>query len=270
MADPVAAQLPLATESVGRNARPPRLSASLGLVLGYWWVATGLTIAVQQRDATRVLALWITSALAILGVALVVRSRDDTTPQAARQAFFGAALIWWWGAAIFYGGVGLRLPSVAAGAHGSAELAWHAIAATARADLLMVAALALLTVLVWCRPNRVALWTLAAFWGTLQTAKLNVFFGVRNSGAEMLPAHLTGLSVFFGPPRNSALLTPTLLLLTALAIWLVRRTIYARSPFVRHAMGMMSLLLVLALVEHVALGVPMRLPLWDVFAGTAP
>ena len=235
------------------------------LVLVFWWAATGLTLAMQHGDAARVTSLVATSALAVLAVRLVLGTRDVRTPAAARIAFLAASLLWWWTATLFYLGWGIAEVGAPAGPTGSAQLALQAIAATWRPDVVALAVIAGVGALVWRRPNRVALWALLAFWGTLQTAKLNVFAGVRHPGAEWLPESLAGLRVFFGPTQNSALLPATVVVLAALAAWLAIRAWRARDGFDRHASALLAVLVALAVVEHVMLGVDATLRLWDPF-----
>ena len=45
--------------------------------------------------------------------------------------------------------------------------------------------------------NQVGLWTFVILWAMRQSAKLNVFLGVRNLSEEFLPAHLRYLESFF-------------------------------------------------------------------------
>ena len=128
-----------------------------------------------------------------------------------------------------------------------------------------VVALILIAVAVRRRVNRLAFWSFATFWGTLQAAKINVFLGVHHSGVELLPDRLTGLGNFFGPSRNSALLPVTVLVLAALTFYLAVASRRAPDTLRRHAFAMIALLMGLAVVEHAMLGVSAQLPLWDVF-----
>ncbi|MEP6779479.1 MAG: DUF3623 family protein [Gemmatimonadaceae bacterium] len=247
------------------NAKPRSLSASLALVIAFWWGATGLTLAMQRSEAASTISLTVTTLLAALGTVLIVNARDDASVRGARFAFLGSAFVWWWCSTMFYSGFGISSAAESAGPSGSFALALQAIAATLRPDLLGVFALLAVGALVWRRANRVALWTLVVFFGTLQTAKLNVFFGVRNASVEWLPQQLSHLSRFFGPPRNSSLLTISVIGLAALCWVFANRARRVQSPFVRHANGMIALLLGLAVIEHIFLGVTTTLPLWDIF-----
>lgn len=245
--------------------REQSLAPSAALVVIFWWMATGLTIAMQRSDGSRYLSLITTTVLAAVGGFLITGSRHERSPRSARAAFLGASLVWWWSATLFYGGWGVAPHALPAGPHGSLALALQAIAATLPIDLVTVAAIALVALAVWRKPNRVALWALLVFWGTLQTAKLNVFFGVRNPGVELLPPALAGLRIFFGPALNSPLLVITIFGIALLTLVLVARARLANSAFVRHGSTMLAILLGLAALEHLFLGLSAALPLWNLF-----
>ncbi len=241
------------------------LGGSLALVVGFWWAATGVTLAMQRSPLTSAASLAIASVLALVGAGLVVRTRRETTVRSARLAFLGSSLIWWWCSTLFYAGVGIRIGADPVAAPQTATLAIQAIVSTLRADLFGVFAIIAVVLLVWRYANRVALWALLVFWSTLQTAKLNVFMGVRNSGADWLPQHLERLTQFFGPPVNSWLLPVTVALLSVWFVLVARQSQQARHPYAKHASAMIALLVGLAVLEHVFLGLHMSLPLWETF-----
>lgn len=252
-----------------RAANAPTTGSSLGtslaLVIGFWWAATGVTLAMQRSVFASAASVAISSILAIAGVALIVKTRNDLTVQSARLAFLGSSLMWWWCSTLFYAGVGINIAANVSGGPRSWTLAMQAIAATLRADLIGVFAVIAVALLVRRWPNRLSAWTLLVFWVTLQTAKLNVFMGVRNSGADWLPEHLERLIQFFGPPENSWLLPTTVMLLSAWFVLVARKAQLARHSYAKHAYAMIAFLVALAVLEHVFLGLNMSLPLWEIF-----
>ena len=241
------------------------LSASLALVVGFWWAATGVTLAMQRSAFTSTASVITATVFAVVGCLLIVNSRHETTVRGARFAFLGSALVWWWCSTLFYAGVGIHIADNISTGPRTFALAFQAIEATVRPDLVGVLALILVAALVRSTPNRTAFWTLLVFFATLQTAKLNVFMGVRNSGIDWLPEHLVGLSRFFGPPQNSPLLPVTIVGLAVCFVVSAARSHEAASAFRKHMLAMLSFLLGLALLEHVFLGVNLTLPLWDIF-----
>ena len=235
------------------------------MVIVFWWLATGLTIAMQRADAIGAAGRTCMFALGIAGLWIVARTRAERSARSARAAFLGASLLWWCSAALFYSGWGMRIPAVARGAAGSAALAVQAVQATLVPDLVGVLLLAVLVVLTRRAPNRVSAHTFFVFWATLQMAKLNVFFGVVNPGTELLPSNLAGLRLFFGPSVNSALLPVSVALLALLTAYVTRTALRSRDEHVRHASMMLAVLLALAVLEHVLLGVSVGPPMYDVF-----
>ena len=248
-----------------RDEKSGSIAGSLAIVVGFWWAATGFTLVMQLNATTSAVGVALSSAFAILGSWLILQSRDKRSVRAARMAFLGSAFIWWWCSTLFYAGVGIDIQTVHPAGTRTLSLALDAIAATLKPDLVGVVAMATIAIVVHRRTNRVALWMFALFWGTLQTAKLNVFFGVRNASVDWLPEHLFQLSQFFGPPRNSPLLPVTIGLLLLLFAFMVRRARAATTPFARHSGWMVALLVGLAVVEHAALGLSATLPLWNLF-----
>jgi putative photosynthetic complex assembly protein 2 len=243
------------------------LAVGLLAVVAFWWAATGVTIAMQRDGFTRAASAVAATLLAGWALRLLARARDERTPGSAFRSFAGGALLWGWVSTLFYGGLvrGVPAAGTAAGGGPSVALAREAIAATLYSDLLSLAVIALVVRLTWWAANRTGLWSLLLFWGAHQTAKLNVFFGVRHAGAEFLPADLAYLERYFGPARNSPLLPVTVAALAALTGWLGYRAWRSTSPFARTACAMLATLAALALVEHAVLGLEAALPLWNVF-----
>lgn len=233
-------------------------------VIGFWWLATGLIVAIQRDGATRIVGLAVATALAGAGLRWLWRSRDEATPRGAQLAFIGGAFLWIWVQTAFYGGwlVGPAM-SVPVSAGPTPQLALQAIAATSYN--LVASALAFGVAYAMHGANPVGWQTLAAFWGADQLAKLNVFLGVANPGTHFLPDRLAFLIGYFGPQRNSLLLPVSVLLLAGLASWLYRRAVRTNDAYAREGNALLAALLALAALEHVLLGLVIQVPLWDPF-----
>ena len=242
------------------------LAQAFGMTLAFWWLATGLVIAAQRDLPTRVLAGVASGALALLGLALLARSRTDATPAGARQGLAGAGLLWAWVAVSLYAGwlVG-PAPRAPVSPPPNLPAAWDAVHALLWHEVGSLLALGLAWALVRAGPNRTGFHALLAFWGTTQLAKLNVFAGVANPGERFLPEWLGFVRWYFGPTRNSPLLPLTVAVLACAAVWLARRAARADDAFARWAGAALACLLALGAVEHVFLAVRWDSPLWDVF-----
>ncbi|HNV75411.1 MAG: DUF3623 family protein [Gemmatimonadetes bacterium] len=112
--------------------------------------------------------------------------------------------------------------------------------------------------------NRLALWTLLLFWGAHQSAKLNLFVGVVNSGAEIFPPYLEHLVRYFGPERNAPLLWVTIAAYGVFALWmLIPRSADDNGGRMRRLV--IGALASLAAVEHGFLATRLPIMLWELF-----
>ncbi len=238
----------------------------IALVVVFWWVATGLIIAMQRSGATRSAAVLLATGLALLGWHEMRATRAELTPPAVRRSFLGGALLWGWISVLFYGGV---LTGIAPQGALPAAPAWalvpSAIAATLWSDL---ASIALIGLAAWGTrgaANRTGAWALALFWAVQQVAKLNVFFGVENPAANFLPPHLAHLARFFGPPENSVFLAVSIAVVSVAACWVGWRACTGGSSGARQAQVLHATILALAVLEFLVLGVALDTTPWDSF-----
>jgi len=261
-----------------------RLARALGIVIAFWWLATGLIVAQQRDGVTRALAALGSVGLALVGIRLAHRARHDATAGGATRSFLGGALLWAWAQVAFYGGwmVG-PVTALPGGQAPTWALAVAAVRSTAYAEVAAAFALAAAILATRDEPpagasrglegsvapgeatNRTAIWTVLAFWITHETAKLNVFLGVANPGSRFLPDRLAFLRAFFGPPANSPLLVVTVVALAWATGWLCVRAWRATRPFDAQRAALLATLVGLATLEHALLALPADVPLWDVF-----
>ena len=238
----------------------------IGSVIAFWWVATGVIIAMQANAATRLVGLVVATILGVVGFLEMRATREDDTPEAVRRSFLGGAMLWGWVSASFYGGF---LTGIAPTVPPPAAPSWGAVLPAISATLVSDAAALLLMIFsAWLdhgARNRTGLKALALFWAVQQVAKLNVFFGVENPAANFLPPHLAGLRLFFGPPVNSPFRTVSLVVLAIATIWAAWGARPARSAGRRQAAAIYTTILALAVLEIALLGVRLDATPWDSF-----
>jgi putative photosynthetic complex assembly protein 2 len=146
-----------------------------------------------------------------------------------------------------------------------------AIAATAYSSLLAVLLMGVATRAAsgasgaTGRAARLAPGTFAVLWAAHELAKLNVFLGVANPGAELLPAYLAPLRAYFGPARNSPLLAVSVAVLAAATALVARAAFRAADPARRTGLALIAGVLALAALEHALLGVRTPTGWWDLF-----
>lgn len=246
---------------------PPRLHRrGIALVVVFWWVATGLIIAMQRTGGTRFAGLLVATFLAVLGLHEMHVSRDDRSATGVRRSFLGGALLWGWVSATFYGGylTGF-LPTIAVPAAPAWGAVMPAISATLASDAAALILMIVAAMMGRGARNRSGLWALVIFWGVQQIAKLNVFFGVENPAANFLPPHLAYLRDFFGPPVNSPFLMLSIVVLVGATVAAYRAARRGQPEGRRQAAILYATILALAVLEVAILGVPLESTPWDSF-----
>ncbi|MCA3239527.1 MAG: putative photosynthetic complex assembly protein PuhE [Curvibacter sp.] len=236
-----------------------------------WWFGTGLILWLDRRPPQSFrlsLACW--TVLMVLSFAGVAWSMREVSVVRAYLAFGCVIVMWGWHELAFLTGwiTGPRKTALTPGAAG-----WPRLLESIQVVLYHELALILNFAVLWWmqsdQPNHVAICTYALLWCMRLSAKLNLFFGVPQTGAQYLPPHLTYLGSYFRRRR----LTPWFVLSMSLAIgtwvWLVW---LAGQGAVEITTGwvMLATLLGLAIVEHVIMIFPWPLErLWG-WAMTQP
>ncbi len=235
-----------------------------------WWIGTGIILMLDRRPGTTfrrtMIGMSVVSGGALVGLLAL---RDAQTPAAAYAAFACGLMVWAWSEASLLTGLvtGRRTDPCPPGArvgqrfvHGVESLIHHEIAIACGA-----LAIALVS---WNAPNQVGLWTYLALWALRTSAKLNLFLGVRNTGAEMLPPHLGYLASLFGMRAPNPLM-PLSILGGLGAAWgiLAGAFVDDASAFRRTGLSLVGALVLLGVIEHLFMLVPLRLSaLWNGFA----
>jgi putative photosynthetic complex assembly protein 2 len=243
------------------------VAQAAALVILFWWLATGLLLGLPRTPQGLQAAALVASLVGGSGLSLAILLRFDDSPRAAWLGFLAGGTLWGWVQAALYGGwlvgpgapVGRPLPS------SMLAQALEALRSTAWSDLASLGVVLVTAGLAIGAKNRMPFWTVLVLWSAHQVARLNVFFGVRNVDANLLPSHLEFLKQFFGPATNSPLLPLSVLLWTGLAVLFVRRGWQAGTLYQRRAGLVLGMLAGLAALEHLMLGLPANLPLWNSF-----
>jgi putative photosynthetic complex assembly protein 2 len=133
-----------------------------------------------------------------LSLAGVAASADSATPAGAYLAFFSAIGLWAWHEASFLFGflTGPRRAPCPPDAVGWTRFRLAA-ATLIHHEAAIALTLAAVAVIAWGGQNQVAVWTFGALFALRLSSKLNLFFGVPNFNAEMLPDHLAYLKSYF-------------------------------------------------------------------------
>lgn len=245
--------------------------APILFALGTWWLSTVVLLWRSQRAEPKCrVTMAAMSLVAVVGILLIIETRQWTSPMGAYLAFTGGLAIWaWHEMSYFLGSVTGPRPEACAPDEtmsrrfvlGVKASLWHELA-------IIVTALALIW-LTWDSANQIAMLTFVTFWLMRWSAKMNIFFGVRNLHEEFWPEHMRYLSSYVHNARMNALF-PVSMLFAGLALFWMIRTAEQAGPGTLDQVGLtlVGTMLGLAILEHVLLF--LRVPdelLWKLATG---
>ena len=232
---------------------------AFGFAIFIWWFSTGIVILLNRMSQTAItLSLVISSLLGMGALVGLAHTANQTGVTGAYCAFTCALLAWGWNELSFLTGwiTGPQKTAILKSTSGWPRfvasfnaVVWHEIA-------ILIVGLAIL-VITWNAPNQVGTGTYLVLWIMRTSAKLNLFFGVRNLSEAFLPAHLAYLESFFKRRRMNAFF-PFAVASAGACLWLL--VDFSNQPMVTPAQGVGTVLvgtmLALAIVEHFMLVLP--------------
>ena len=225
-----------------------------------WWFSTG---AIMYLDGlprrTFKWSILGASMLALLSLWATVATKNDLSVRAAYAAFTYGLLAWGWQEISFYMGyvTGPRQTPCPEGCSGWKHFG-HAIQTSLWHELAIIASAIAITACAWGGKNQVAVWTFMVLWWMHQSAKLNVFLGVRNLNEEFLPEHLQFLRSFLTKKPMNLLFPFSITISTVILVRLVQAAIAPHATrFDRAGFCFLSVLMALAVLEHWLLVLPL-------------
>jgi putative photosynthetic complex assembly protein 2 len=225
-----------------------------------WWFSTGLILYLDGLP--RATFRWsMAGASAVLAGAFygLAASSADASAAGAYVAFTSSVLVWGWLEMSFLMGfiTGPWRAPCPPGCRGWLRFRYALRTILHHEIALIVAALAVFA-LTRDGANQVGMGTFVILWAMRQSAKLNVFFGVRNLSEEFLPTHLRYLETFFTRKAMNPLLPVSIAAATAVAAILWQRALAPdATAFVATAFTFQATLLTLAVVEHLFMVIPL-------------
>ncbi len=224
-----------------------------------WWFATGVVLLLNgmQRHAYR-RTLILSTGLGLAALYALAHTAQQTGTAAVYCAFTSALLVWGWHELSFLTGwiTGPRTTAIAPTLQGLPRFV-QAVRAILWHELGILAVGAVIVAVTWGAPNQVGTWTFLVLWSMRTSAKLNLFFGVRNLSEEFLPAHLAYLESFFRR-RAMNLLFPVCVTVASgvLGLMVVHALSPATPPGEVLGLTLVGTMLALAIVEHWMLVLP--------------
>lgn len=248
-----------------------------------WWLTTGLIMAVYGASRWIVqlffAAFTVVMVAAVIGVA-VTANRTATID--IYLAFTCGTLIWGWQVASYYLGF-VTGPAVEVDANNvtstsqsqpwPADRSWRKLLFPPRFrlalqsgmyhELLVLGFVLLLAGLTWSQPNRWGFGIFCALWLMHSSAKLNVFFGVRNFRIELLPDHLHFLKGLLAARPNNEFFPVSICLATSAVLLLLYQAI-APGATAAQTTGatLVATMMLLGIIEHWLLVLPLPAILW--------
>ena len=226
-----------------------------------WWFGTCVVYMLNQLPPeTFGWSMLGASALLGMGFLGLLLTVKDTGPGGPYHGFLCAILIWAWAEMGLLTGrvMGLSARPLPAGATGWPRLR-ASIAAIFHHEVALLVLGAGIAVVCWGQPNQTGMWTFAVLYTARLSTKLNLYFGVRNLGDAMLPAHLSYMRSFFRQRRMNAFFPFSLAASVALTWWLGGLALAPdATAFEVAAFSMVATLSALGVVEHLFLVIPLR------------
>jgi putative photosynthetic complex assembly protein 2 len=241
------------------------LLLSLALAVAAWWLSTGVVIYLDGLP--RRTFPWSMAGASLLlgaGIGLAGAVRNDPSVSGAYLSFLGGFLAWGWQEVSFYTGyvTGPRKHPCPPGCRGWQHFG-HALQVSLWHEIGIVLSVAALWGASAGGSNRIGLWAFVILWVMHESARINVFLGVRNVSEGFLPAHLAYLSSFLRRRPWNPLIPFALAGALVLTVVLLRATLGAEDPATKAGTGLLAALAFLGLVEHLFLVLPIPLDrLW--------
>ncbi len=225
-----------------------------------WWFSTGLIMYLDGLPP-RTFKWSLAGATVLLALSLggLALTRDTLTLRGAYLAFTFGLLAWGWQEISFYMGfvTGPRRAPCEENCRGWRHFG-HAIQTSLWHELAIIASGIAVVALTWHGRNQVGTWTFMVLWWMHQSAKLNVFLGVRNLNEEFLPEHLRFLRSFLTKKSMNLLFPVSITVSTVILVRLVQAaTAAGASRFDAAGFCFLATLMALAILEHWLLMLPL-------------
>ena len=236
-----------------------------------WWFTTGLIIAIYGRTRLLTQIGYVAATLAmLLSFVVILGTRDMTEPIAVIASVTCGVLIWGWLIMAYYlgyiTGPGPRLgsdavqPALLTG--GMLPRFRAALQFSLYHEVLAIGCAVLIALLTWGQPNQWALWIYLALWLMHSSAKLNVFFGVRNFRVTVLPDWMHHLDGLLGKRSSTPFFPLSVGIAVAVLALLVYHALITPEPGTSIGALIVATMIGLGILEHVLLVLPVNTMLW--------
>ena len=201
-----------------------------------WWFSTGVVIYLDGLPQ-RTFRWSMLGATALLGLSLYGLAAERRRHQHRRAPTSPSPAGSWPGAGRRSASTWASSPARGTGPAREGCSGWrhfgHAIQTSLWHELAIIAASLAVVAITWGQPNQIGTWTFMVLWWMHQSAKLNVFLGVRNLNEEFLPEHLAFLKSFLTKKPMNLLFPVSVTVSTVIAVLLFRAALAGDGEPVR-------------------------------------
>ncbi len=228
------------------------LAIAIPYVLFVWWFSTGTVLFVVGLSSRYDVALKVGAAILLIASLAGVAVSSQATSAAGAYCVFTCAILVWGAVEIslLAGWITGPRPESCPRECAAKDRVWYALQAIAYHELALIAAAGLVFAVTAEAPNQLGWWTFAALLILRQSAKINLFLGVRTLNDELLPAQVGFLRSYFARKPMNALFPFSVTLATAAAAFLAVAAIDASSRFDALAYSLLATLVALGALEH--------------------
>ncbi len=249
----------------GSNINSPQLWIPALYSLVFWWLSTGIIIYFNFQPQFYGIVFWSALALALGSGAMLFRLKEVGTVQSAYLSFTAASLVWAFVEVSFYTGyiVGPAVRPIF-----SVGPSWmsffKAVHRSAYHEGLVLGIVFVMSLVFWKAKNKFGFYTFLLFWLMHQSAKLNIFLGVMNTGKEFVPESVSDMTTYMTIAHINWLFPISITLCTILSYRLIQLAFSEKETWKRVGYMLTGMMAVLAWLEHWLLVLPLNQSLWDI------
>jgi putative photosynthetic complex assembly protein 2 len=251
-------------EQIEFNAPPQRLWVGATYALLFWWLSTGIIIYFNFQPQFYGMVFWSAAAVAVMSGFVLFRLKDVGTVQSAYVSFTAASLVWAFVEISFYTGyiVGPAVRPIF-----SVGPSWisffKAVHRSAYHEGLVLSIAVAMSFVFWNAKNKFGFYTFLLFWLMHQSAKLNIFLGVMNTGKEFVPDSVSDMTNYMTIAHINWLFPISITICTILSYRLLQLAFWQKEPWRKTGYMLTGTMAILAWLEHWLLVLPLNQSLWD-------
>jgi putative photosynthetic complex assembly protein 2 len=249
------------------------LTIAIPYVLFVWWFSTGTVLFAVGFSARHEVLLKVGAGILFVASLAGVAASSQVVSAAGAYCVFTCAILLW-GAieiSLLAGWITGPRPEICPRGCATADRIWFALQAIAYHELALIVTAGLVFAVTAGAPNQLGWWTFAALLALRQSAKINLFLGVRTLNDELLPAQVGFLRSYFARKPMNALFPASVTCATAAAALLALAAVDAASHFEALACSLLAALVALGALEHCFMVLPMPVvDLWRWSVRTLP